>query len=87
MTNLENFNKAAEAIEFCGDLGIRDSDGKLLEIGMMLSTDNDVSFNRIIEKDLITLNINNTPVLVITPNSPIIEAFKDLINCMEDSYD
>ncbi len=83
MTNIENFKKAVETIEFCADLQISDKDGKILQLGMMLSDDGDVSFNHIIGTDLITLNIKNVAVLVITPDSPIIEAFKDLVNCID----
>ena len=83
MTNIENFNKAVEVIEFCADVHVSDKEGNLKELGMMLSNDDNVSFNHIIGKDLITLKINYVPILTITPDSPIIEAFKDLIKCIE----
>jgi hypothetical protein len=82
MTNIQNFNKAIKAIEFCSDIHVSSSDGKTLELGMAL--DEHVSFHHVLETNVITLNIDYIPVLTIKPDSPIIEAFRDLLNSMDD---
>lgn len=83
------FTRVENLINDISSFRIMDESQKLVkEIGFTVKDfdDETITFNDILCENKITLNINNEPVIVIEPQSPILTAFKELFRELNYSY-
>jgi len=75
------FTKVENLITDISDFRITDESQKIVkEVGFIVKDFNGetITFNDVLCENKITLNVNDEPILVIEPQSPILMAFKEL---------
>lgn len=75
------FTKVENLITDISDFRITDESQKIVkEVGFIVKDFNGetITFNDVLCENKITLNVNDEPILVIEPQSPILMAFKEI---------